>query len=160
LILGDGKAPQAVAVELSAHQHCVFRVDEGSKPVARTNHFLDLALASTQQDVLSDETQRTSSARLAAMQSLLELNYSWIDPAKALSILEQDQQTQLRPAEASGTEGSSASVGILFDAQRMEVYVTQGDVTRSFALGNVVASPKAWADAVPTAVSAGCLLSK
>ncbi len=95
LLLGDGKAPEAVAVELSAHRLADYEAAEDIGVLARTNHFIDGDLAATQSAVLPGCEQEASMARLNRLLTVLELNSGWIGTEKGLAVLGDDRQAQL-----------------------------------------------------------------
>lgn len=120
VILGDGKAPQGVALELSAHRHALFEADAGDL-VLRTNHFLDSELALAQQHVLSAQERAASEARLERLRNALESNQSWIGTDKALAFLE-------------GVGGSSSSAlgidtlqSVLLNPGELAIWIEQGN---------------------------------
>lgn len=122
VILGDGKAPQAVALELSAHQHALFEADAASDLLLRTNHFLDSKLALTQQHVLSAEEMAASQTRMERLQSVLESNQGWIGTDKALAFL-----TGVDGASPGGAENASALRAVLLYPARLTLWIAQRD---------------------------------
>ena len=129
VIIGDGKAPEAIAIELSAHRHSIFKANTESGLLARTNHFLGPELALAQRDVLSEQERAASTARLNRLQSLLEFNSNWIGVEKGLTFLRDDYD-----ARASSGRGSDQMVygpytlqSILFYPGRLTVWVANGN---------------------------------
>jgi hypothetical protein len=102
VVLGDGKVPEAIAVELSAHRHAVFEADAESGLLARTNHFLDPGLALAQRDVLSEQERAASEARLDGLQTPLEFNRGWIGADKGLALLRDDHEAGFSAGIPSG----------------------------------------------------------
>lgn len=90
VLLGDGKGPATIALELSAHRHAIFEVGAQRGLLARTNHFIHPELALLQQGVLSEQERETSKARLSRIQSQLEFNQSWMSVEKAIAFLIED----------------------------------------------------------------------
>lgn len=93
ILLADGKAPHAVALELSAHQHVIFEIGAERGLLTRTIHFIDPELALLQQDTLSEQEKEMSKARLAQINTQLEVNHGWISTEKALSFLKEERDT-------------------------------------------------------------------
>ncbi|MGC8787396.1 MAG: C45 family autoproteolytic acyltransferase/hydrolase [Anaerolineae bacterium] len=93
ILLGDGKAPDTVALELSAYRHAIFEVGAERGVLTRTNHFIDPELALLQQDTLSKGEKEMSQARLAQISTQLEFNHGWIGIEKALAFLKEDSNT-------------------------------------------------------------------
>ena len=114
VLLGDGKAPAAVAIELSAHRHAMFEANAEGGLLARTNHFLDSELALAQQELLPAPERAASEARLEHLQALLEVNRGWIGMDKALAFL----------SDAGGTMQS-----VLFDPGKLTMWMAQDDGT-------------------------------
>ena len=102
VILGDGKTPQGVVLELSAHRHSLFEADIGGDLLLRTNHFLDTELASAQRALLAPEEMAASETRLERMQSVLEPNRGWIGTDKALALLGQMDRVPTGGAQEVG----------------------------------------------------------
>ena len=121
VILGDGKAPQGVALELSAHRHALFEADPGGDLVLRTNHFLDSELALAQQHVLSAQERAASEARLERLQNALESNRGWIGTDKALAFLESIGTS------SSGTPGIDTLQSVLLNPGRLTIWIGQGN---------------------------------
>lgn len=86
VIVADGKAPLAAAVELSAHEYAIFEAS-GQDHLARTNHFVDSELSLTQQVALEDSVRLASQARLERVTAWMARNRGWIGVDKALALL-------------------------------------------------------------------------
>ncbi len=115
LLLGDGKAPEAVAVDLSAHRLAVYEATSNMSVLARTNHFVESDVAATQRAVLPDFEQEASVARLDRLLTVLELNSGWISLEKGLAVLWDDRQVQLEGSAdvANGDQGTVAPQSVL-----------------------------------------------
>ena len=122
-ILGDGKAPDALVIELSAHRHALYEADATGGVLARTDHWLDPDLALIQQGVLSDAEREASAARLTRLQTLLQFNSGWIGTQKALAFLEDVQAVS--GAGAASTPRFVHSV--LFCPSRLTVWLANVD---------------------------------
>ena len=120
VILGDGKAPQGVVLELSAHQHALFEADVASDLLLRTNHFLDTELAAAQRLVLSTEELAASETRMERLQDVLESNQGWIGTDKALAFL-----GDMDDAPSSGTKGVGTLQTILLNPARFTLWIAQ-----------------------------------
>ncbi len=160
VLLGDGKAPGAVAIEMSAHLHAIFETDVGSEPLVRTNHFLDPALAMAQRHALSGPARSASQARLGALQTLLELNKGWIGTDKALAILMDD-----RDGQASGgfdtqslVNESYTSQSVLFYPARLALWVTRRDVEAPSVAGSARAADSSYLRLTLTSLLSQCLV--
>jgi hypothetical protein len=150
VVLGDGKVPEAIAVELSAHRHAVFEADTESDLLARTNHFLDPGLALTQRDVLSEQERAASEAHLDGLQSLLELNRGRIDPDKGLTLLRDDRGAGYHTGSPSGgTVYQPATLqSVLLYPEGLTIWVAQvGGTTR----------PESYVHLALTSMPAECL---
>ncbi|MEM4724735.1 MAG: hypothetical protein QXP01_06960, partial [Candidatus Hadarchaeum sp.] len=79
--------------ELSAHPHVIFEMGAGRGLLTRTIHFIDPELALLQQDMLSEQEKEMSKARLAQINTQLEVNHGWIGTEKALSFLKEERDT-------------------------------------------------------------------
>jgi len=123
-ILGDGKAPDALVIELSAHRHALYETDAAGGVLARTDHWLDPDLALIQQGVLSDAGREASAARLARLQTLLQFNSGWIGTQKALAFLE-----DVQAASGDGAASTPRFVhSVLFCPSRLTVWLANADV--------------------------------
>ncbi len=122
LILGDGKAPQAAALELSAHRFALFEAGAASDLVLRTNHFENTDLLLTQQQVVSAEELTASRARRERLQGVLESNHGWIGTDKALALLRGADGVPESGAEARGTLQS-----VLLDPARLILWIAPQD---------------------------------
>jgi isopenicillin-N N-acyltransferase-like protein len=89
VIVADGKAPRAVAIELSAHRQAVFPGEPAGGLLVRTNHFLDPGLVPGQVGVLAEPEKHASEMRLITVLSWLETNRGWIGVDKALALLQE-----------------------------------------------------------------------
>lgn len=87
VIAADGKAPRAVAIELSAHQHALFEGATSGDQMARTNHFVDTELSPTQGGALDPAVSLASQERLDRVMAWMERNRGWIGVEKALAML-------------------------------------------------------------------------
>jgi hypothetical protein len=132
VILGDGRAPQGVVLELSAHQHALFAADEGSDFLLRTNHFLDSELASAQRSVLSAEELASSEVRMERLQRMLESNQGWIGTDKALAFL--GGMDDLPPA---GIEGMGTLQSILLNPAELTLWIAQRNPSAATAASYV-----------------------
>jgi hypothetical protein len=122
VILGDGKAPQGVVLELSAHRHALFEADVASDLLVRTNHFLDAELSSTQRPVVSAEELAASETRMERLQRVLESNQGWIGTDKALAFLERTDDLR-----SGGKEGMGTLQAVLLNPSRFTLWITQGN---------------------------------
>ena len=86
VLLGDGKRPDAQAVEFSTHLYAVFEAQNGF--VVRTNHFLDEGLAETQRS-LSWWQEDESWEHLEELLKALEFDYGRLDSARAMRLVRQ-----------------------------------------------------------------------
>jgi hypothetical protein len=120
VILGDGKAPQGVVLELSAHQHALFEADVASDLLLRTNHFLDTELAAAQRLVLSTEELAASETRMERLQDVLESNQGWIGTDKALAFL-----GDMDDAPSSGSKGVGTLQTVLLNPARFTLWIAQ-----------------------------------
>jgi len=127
VILGDGKTPQGLALELSAHRHALFQTGSDSGLVLRTNHFLDPELALAQEHVLSVQERQASAARLERLQSALESNRGWIGTDKALAFLEG------MDGFSSRTTGVDTLQRVLLNPARYLVWIQQDNSDASAA---------------------------
>ena len=84
VLLGDGKRPDAQAMELSTRLHAVFEAHNDF--VVRTNHFLDHDLAETQSSV-SWWQEDESWAHLEQLLKALESDYGRLDAAGATRLV-------------------------------------------------------------------------
>ncbi len=87
VIAADGKAPRAVAIELSAHQYALFDGAAHGGELVRTNHFVDSELSITQASAVDDGVKRASQERLGRVTDWMERNNGWIGVDKALAQL-------------------------------------------------------------------------
>ena len=110
VILMDGKAPKAIAIETSAHLHAVFELDGENGVVVRTDHFLDPGLTWIQREFLPDREMIDSEARLAELRALLAPDAGWVGVREELSFLRNDYGSQY---EGSAWPDTTASVGTL-----------------------------------------------
>jgi hypothetical protein len=122
VILGDGKAPQGVVLELSAHEHALFEADAASDLLLRTNHFLDTELASAQRLVLSAGELASSDTRMERLQGVLESNQGWIGTDKALAFLE-----GMDDVPSGGIEGIGTLQTVLLNPARFTLWIAQGN---------------------------------
>lgn len=129
VILGDGKAPGALVIELSAHRHAVFEANTESDLLACTNHFLDPELALAQRHVVSAQERATSEARLDRLQTLLEFNSGWIGVEKGLAFLRDDHDPQ-------GSAGSSSDRTVYGPRTLQSALFCPGNLTIWVARGN------------------------
>jgi hypothetical protein len=128
VILGDGKAPQGVALELSAHRHALFEADVASDLLLRTNHFLDAELALAQRMVLSAEELSASEARMERLQDVLESNQGWIGTDKALALL-----GSMDDVPSGGIEGVGTLQTILLNPARFTLWIAQRNASAATA---------------------------
>ena len=128
VVLGDGKVPQGVALELSAHRHAVFEADSASDLLLRTNHFLDSELLLAQQLVLSAEEMAASEKRMERLQDILHSNQGWIGADKALALL---QGMQVLPS--GGIEGVDTLQAVLLNPTRFTVWVAPTEASAAEA---------------------------
>ena len=128
VILGDGKAPKATVVELSAHRQVIFEdTDEGL--LARTDHFLDPELELMQQGVLLAQERFDSEMRLAKLQKLLKLNSAWIGVEKGLAFLGSEYgQSSADIGTDTVMPGARILQCVLFYPDKLALWVAQGDV--------------------------------
>jgi hypothetical protein len=162
VLLGDGKAPAAIAVELSAHRHAVFEAAAEGEPLARTNHFLDPDLSLTQSDVLPERHRAVSEARLDSLQALLELNRGWIGADKGLTLLMDDLEA---PFNAGGSSdrtiyGPDTLQSVLFYPERLTLWVAQGAVLRSLARASMTTPSRPYVSLALTTSLPECLGSR
>jgi len=148
VVLGDAKVPEATVVELSAHRHAVFENVESEKVVVRTNHFLDSDLAVTQSAVLTEAERLESVERFDGLRELLKWNAGWIGSAKALEILEHESGAQFQSSKAHSASDPEPHVAhmLLFDPQKLEVWVVQGESEAFVALTELLTTGKCCAE--------------
>ncbi len=101
VLLGDGKGPRAVALELSPHRYAIFEVEAEHGLLARTDHFLRPELSLLQQERLSAQEEQTSRIRLEQIRHQLEWNHGWLGAEKALAFLEKDKDIISKHAQES-----------------------------------------------------------
>jgi hypothetical protein len=125
LLLGDGKAPEAMAVDLSAHRLALHEPAEDMPVLARTNHFIDQDLAATQRTVLPSCEQEASMARLGRLLTVLELNSGWISTEKSLAVLWDDRRAQLEgtPGVAHGDQIAAPPYSVLFCPSQLMLWI-------------------------------------
>jgi hypothetical protein len=154
VVLGDGKAPEAIAVELSAHRHAVFEGDSESEPLARTNHFLDPDLELAQRDVLSEQERVASEARLDRWQALLEFNKGWMGSDKGLALMRDEHDARFNKGMVYGPY---ALQSVLFCPERLTLWVAQGQVLRSSAQDSQTIPLGSYAKLALTSLPPECL---
>jgi hypothetical protein len=125
LLLGDGKAPDAVAIDLSAHRLALYEAAEDMCVLARTNHFVQRDLAATQRAVLAGCEEEASVARLDRLLTVLELNSGWISTEKGLTMLRDDRQAQLESSAgvAHGDQAEAAPHSVLLCPSSLMMWV-------------------------------------
>jgi hypothetical protein len=97
VIIGDGKPPDAQALELSAHLNAVFEAQQGV--VVRSNQYLDAALAETQ-GVYAGEEYARSQERLNGVSEALDAARGRLDLPGAVNIV-RDAHTDDSPSSGS-----------------------------------------------------------
>ena len=122
VILGDGKTPQGIVLELSAHRHALFEMNVADDLLLRTNHFLDTELALAQRLVLSPEEVAASEMRLKRLQDMLEPNRGWIGAEKALAILGNPDRVPV-----SGSEGGGTLQTVLLNAGQLTLWIAENN---------------------------------
>jgi hypothetical protein len=120
VILGDGKAPQGVVLELSAHQYALFEAGSASDFVLRTNHFVDTELALAQRAVLNADELAASETRMEHLEGVLESNQGWIGTDKALAFL-----ADMDDAPSSGATGVGTLQTVLLSPARFTLWIGQ-----------------------------------
>lgn len=125
LLLGDGKAPEAMAVDLSAHRLALYEPAENMPVLARTNHFIDQDLATTQRAVLPGCEEEASMARLGRLLLVLELNSGWISTEKSLAVLWDDRRAQLEgsPGVAHQDQVAAPPYSVLFCPSHLMLWI-------------------------------------
>jgi len=93
VLLGDGKAPNAIVLELSTHHYAIFESSGEEGLLARTNHFIDPELALLQEETPTVQEKKPSKTRLEQIQAQLHFNHGWIGMEKALTFLQEDRET-------------------------------------------------------------------
>ena len=160
VVVGDGKAPEAIAIEVSAHCHAVFGQAAESQPLARTNHFLDSKLALGQRNVLSRQERAASEARLERLETLLQFNKGWFTEDKALDLLRDDQGAQVEDHPQEAIEGARTFQSILLCAERLTMWVAQDSAQRSPAQGGVPTADGSHVSLALTSLLLECLGSQ
>lgn len=94
VLLADGKAPEAMLIELSAHRQAIFEASPDTALLARTSHFLSPDLQATQRDVFAGPESDRSELRYARLLAMLQMNSGWISLEKGLAFLRDDQDYQ------------------------------------------------------------------
>ena len=124
VVLADGKAPEAVAIEMSAHRQAVLEADTQGGTLARTNHFVTPELAMTQQDILPERDRAASQARLDRLQTLLEVNYGWLGKEKGVALL-MDTYTTRQDNVSTTVHEPRALESILFQPGQLMMQMVQ-----------------------------------
>ncbi len=137
LLLGDGKAPDALAVDLSAHRLELCEAAEDICVLARTNHLVQKDLAATQRAVLEACEEQASWARLDRLLKVLELNSGWISTEKGLALLWDDQQAQLESTAgvAHRDQADAAPHSVLLCPSSLLLWVGRSNVSEPQAGG-------------------------
>jgi len=126
VILTDGKAPKAIAIETSAHLHAVFEPDGEDSVVVRTDHFLDPGLAWIQREFLPDREMLDSEARLAELRALLTPDAGWVGVREELSFLRNDYGPQHEVSTWADTVGSVGTLHrVLFYPGKLMIRVAR-----------------------------------
>jgi len=134
VLLADGNAPDAVAIELSAHRQATFEAGVGtpSRPdgvggdwLARTNHFAAGDLALIQGNVLAPLERAWSEDRLARSSTRLGLNSGWIGSEKAVAFVRSDHDELLSGPHP--TDSPEFVYSMLFCPGQLTAWVMQGD---------------------------------
>jgi len=126
VILTDGKAPKAIAIETSAHLHTVFEPDRENSVVVRTDHFLDPGLAWIQREFLPDREMLDSEARLAELRALLTPDAGWVGVREELSFLRNDYGPQNAVSTWADTADSVGTLHrVLFYPGKLMIRVAQ-----------------------------------
>ena len=121
LLLGDGKRPDAQAVEFSQHLYSVFEAQNDF--VARTNHFLDEGLAETQRS-LSWWQGDESWVQLEELLQALEFDYGRLDSGRATRLVRQVSR------DAEGAPSDVSDPGVL------GVVLVPGDLEMTLVTGS------------------------
>jgi hypothetical protein len=140
VMLADGKGPDAVVIELSAHRQATFEPEEGQVWLARTDHFVARDLALNQSNVLSSLQKARSEERLARSTERMQVNSGWIGTEKALAFLMSDRDDLLAsiqpPERTLGLRESLYSV--LFCPGQLRAWVMQVDAPSQLDLTSLL----------------------
>jgi len=101
-LLADGKAPDALVIELSAHRQATFPglADDGM--LVRANHFLDSELDLTRGNASASLEKTWSEERMARSSAQLQVNSGWIGVDKAAAFLRSDRNVLLAASRHRG----------------------------------------------------------
>lgn len=120
VLLGDGKRPDAQAVEFSQHLNAVFEAQNDF--VVRTNHFLDEGLAETQRS-LSWWQEEESWEHLEELLKALESDYGRLDSAGAMRLL---RELASDGEEDWGAADEPAVLGVVLVPGELEISLVAG----------------------------------
>jgi hypothetical protein len=120
VLLGDGKRPDAQAVEFSQHLYSVFEAQDDF--VARTNHFLDEGLAETQRS-LSWWQGDESWGQLEELLQALESDYGRLDSAGAKRLV---RQIAMHAEGAPGRANEPGVLGVVLIPGDLEMTLVTG----------------------------------
>lgn len=119
VVIGDGKRPDAQAVEFSVHLLAVFPSDKGL--VTRTGHYLDERLMETQLALPWWEGDR-SEQQMEALLTALKPRYGRLDLREIGGLI-----SAMAPPAEQESEGEKDSVsGIILDGRDLEIWLVMG----------------------------------
>jgi len=127
VIVGDGKPPDAQAIELSAHLYAVFEAENDL--VIRTNHYLNPALSRTQ-DASAQDEHAASRALLEALADALNSQSGRLDLARVTDLL---VEGHLARSEDGALEEGESVLGVVIASSDLEMWV----ISRPDAEGGV-----------------------
>ncbi len=98
ILLGDGKVPEARAIEVTAHQHAVVTPMASESSLVRASHFVDEELARLQPPSLLRDHLRESHAQYDQWSDFLASNYGLMDIVRGLALLQSYSPPDCPPA--------------------------------------------------------------
>ena len=130
VVIGDGKRPDAQAVEFSAHLMAVFPAENDL--VTRTEHYLDERLAETQLALPWWEGDR-SEQQMEALLTGLKPRYGRLDLPEVGGLI----SGLAAPAEERSAVAENSVSGIILDGSEPEIWVVtgaEGELSRGVSL--------------------------
>jgi hypothetical protein len=148
VILADGKAPEAMLIELSAHRQAIFEATPDSALLARTSNFLSPDLQVTQRDVFAGPEAECSEVRYARLLAMLQMNSAWISQEKGLAFLKDDQDTQAEGGHGLGNPRRSLRTlhSVLLYPGQLTLWVMQGQDGHSLPQSNGTDPPPGYVE--------------
>ncbi len=119
ILVGDGKRPDAQAVEYSAHLMAVFPAE--SDLTTRTEHYMDGRLAETQR-TLSWWDEDRSWQQMEALLNALEPRYGRLDVGMVGKVI----AGLVAAGEGGSTAAENLLMGIILDSQDLEIWLVTG----------------------------------